>query len=154
MAYMITAECINCSACQLDCPVRAITPGPSQFHIHPDVCVECDGYYPVPRCRWVCPVNACVPSRESYLFKARALAHRGAPPVVLRAAPAAPAAPSTELLERLERLEKQLTLVTNKETRAELRYAMAQIQWQLGQITDAEFAEIEKFYESFTYEWC
>jgi ferredoxin len=86
MAYMITAECINCSACEYDCPVRAITPGPSQFLINPDVCVECDGYYPVPRCQWVCPVNACTPARESYLFKARALANRGAPPLILRAA--------------------------------------------------------------------
>jgi ferredoxin len=85
MAYMITAECINCSACEMDCPVRAISPAPSQYQINPQVCVECDGYYPVPRCKWVCPVNACVPERETYLFKARALANRGAPPVVLRA---------------------------------------------------------------------
>jgi len=65
-----------------------------------------------------------------------------------------PAETPDALQERLDRLAKQLALVTNKETRAELRYAMAKIQWQLGQISDAEFAEIEKFYESFTYEWC
>jgi hypothetical protein len=62
---------------------------------------------------------------------------------------------SPEALQmRLERLQKQLALVTNKETRAELRYAIARVQWQLGQISDAEFAQIEDFYESFTYEWC
>jgi hypothetical protein len=62
---------------------------------------------------------------------------------------------SPEALQmRLERLQKQLALVTNKETRAELRYAIARAQWQLGQISDAEFAQIEDFYESFTYEWC
>ncbi len=149
---MITAECINCGACELDCPVRAITPAPSQFRIDPMVCMECDGYYPVPRCQWVCPVSACAPERESYLFKARALTNRGAPPVVLRAA--SPAETPAILQGRLDRLQKQLALVTNKETRAELRYAMAKLQWQLGQITDAEFAEIEKFYENFTYEWC
>ena len=88
MAYMITAECINCSACEMDCPVRAITPAPSQYHINPDVCVECDGYYPVPRCKWVCPVNACVPERAAYLLKARTLANRGSAPLVLLAAPA------------------------------------------------------------------
>jgi len=70
----------------------------------------------------------------------------------------APAPPPTEtpaeLQARLDRLTQQLALVTNKETRAELRYAMAKIQWQLGQLSDAEFAEIEAFYESFTYEWC
>jgi hypothetical protein len=69
-----------------------------------------------------------------------------------------PAAPSPEtpasLEARLEQLQKQLALVTNKETRAELLYAVAKLQWQLGQIDDAAFAEIEKFYESFTYEWC
>jgi ferredoxin len=91
MAYMITAECINCTACEMDCPVRAITPGPSQFRINPAVCVECEGYFPVPRCKWVCPVNACVPARDSYLVKAGSLANRGAPPVVLRGWPIAPA---------------------------------------------------------------
>jgi hypothetical protein len=67
---------------------------------------------------------------------------------------AQPAETPEVLQERLDRLQKQLALVTNKETRAELRYAMAKLQWQLGQIDDAAFAEIEKFYESFTYEWC
>ena len=65
-----------------------------------------------------------------------------------------PPEPPEAMLAHLERLQKQLALVTNKETRAELRYAIARLQWQLGQITDAEFAEIEKFYETFTYEWC
>jgi ferredoxin len=86
MAYMITAECINCNACLFDCPVRAIAPGPSQYHIDPATCIECRGYYPVPRCQRVCPVNACVPARESYLSRASTLAGRGAPPLVLRPA--------------------------------------------------------------------
>jgi hypothetical protein len=172
MAYMITAECINCNACEMDCPVRAIQAGPSQFVINADVCIECDGYYPVPRCKWVCPVAACVPARPSYQYKAQALANRGSPPLTLR--PTAPGMPrpnlahqkagssdgggesiSPEALQkRLERLQNQLLLVTNKETRAELRYAIAGVQWQLGQISDAEFAQVERFYESFTYEWC
>lgn len=59
-----------------------------------------------------------------------------------------------EQAQRLDKLRKQLQLVTNKETRAELLYAIAKIQWQLGQISDEEFHAIEKFYESFTYEWC
>lgn len=84
MAYMITAECINCSACEYECPVRAISPGASQFRIDPKVCVECDGYFTVPRCKSVCPVDACSPERESYLVKMRSLENRGAPPVVLR----------------------------------------------------------------------
>ena len=80
---MITAECINCGACELDCPVRAISPAASQFVIDPQVCVECAGYFDVPRCKHVCPVNACVPAREAYLLRASSLANRGAPPLVL-----------------------------------------------------------------------
>lgn len=83
MSYMITAECINCSACEYECPVRAISRGPNQYVIDREVCVECDGYFAVPRCKHACPVNACSPLRESYLVKASALANRGAPPVVL-----------------------------------------------------------------------
>jgi ferredoxin len=86
MAYMISSECINCSACEYECPVRAISPGPAQFAIDPSTCVECDGYFDVPRCKSVCPVAACSPAREGYLAKMRALSARGAPPVVLRPA--------------------------------------------------------------------
>lgn len=58
------------------------------------------------------------------------------------------------LRQRLEQLEKKLALVTNKETRAEIRYEMARLQWQLGLISDEAFRAVEDFYESFTYEWC
>ena len=83
MAFMITAQCINCSACAMDCPVRAIGRGPSQFVIDPSVCVECDGYFDVPRCSRACPVDACVPERADHLHKAAALANRGSAPVVI-----------------------------------------------------------------------
>jgi ferredoxin len=89
MAYMISCECINCSACEYECPVRAITPGASQFQINAAVCVECDGYFPVARCKSVCPVSACNPARESYLVKMLSLANRGAPPLRLKPAGAA-----------------------------------------------------------------
>ncbi len=59
-----------------------------------------------------------------------------------------------ELRRRLDALQKKLEIVTNKETRAEVRYEIAKIQWQLGLISDEEFHQIEEFYESFTYEWC
>lgn len=64
------------------------------------------------------------------------------------------AATADELTQRLDKLQKQLALVSNKETRAELLYAIAGLQWQLGQISDEAYHAIEKFYESFTYEWC
>jgi ferredoxin len=81
MTYMITAECINCTACATDCPVEAISPGPSQFLIDPEVCVECEGFYETPRCWYVCPVGACVPFREMYMAKARTMTAKNAPPV-------------------------------------------------------------------------
>jgi ferredoxin len=86
MSYMITAECINCSACEMECPVRAIWAGPSQYEIDPTVCIECDGYFPVARCTWACPVDACVPEREEYLERAATMAAKGSPPLVLSAA--------------------------------------------------------------------
>jgi ferredoxin len=86
MSFMITAECINCSACELECPVRAIWAGPAQYEIDAEVCIECDGYFPVARCTWACPVDACVPARVEYLERAATMANKGAPPLVLTAA--------------------------------------------------------------------
>lgn len=83
MAHMITAECINCSACAMECPVRAISIGASQYHVDPDVCMDCSGYFAVPRCVWVCPVDACSPARSEYLERAATLERRGAAPLVL-----------------------------------------------------------------------
>lgn len=82
MSYMITAECINCSACEMECPVRAISSGSSQYLIDSSVCIECEGYYSVARCKWACPVDACVPERAHYLHRAATMANRGAPPIV------------------------------------------------------------------------
>jgi len=58
------------------------------------------------------------------------------------------------LRSRLEVLQKKLEIVTSKETRADIRYEIAQIQWRLGLISDEEFHAVEEFYENFTYEWC
>ncbi len=57
------------------------------------------------------------------------------------------------LRQQLEVLLKKQEIVTNKEARAETRYKIAQIQWQLGLMTDEQFREAEEFYETFTYEW-
>lgn len=88
MPHMITAECINCTACALDCPTEAITPGPNQFIINPNVCTDCEGLYNTPMCAFVCPVGACVPKRASYEARIETMAARGALPV--RYAPDAP----------------------------------------------------------------
>ncbi len=57
------------------------------------------------------------------------------------------------LRQQLAVLLKKQEILTNKEARAETRYKIAQIEWQLGLITDDQFREAEDFYESFTYEW-
>ena len=84
MAYMITAECVNCGACEQECPVQAIRPGADQYIINPDVCVDCEGYFEVARCKWACPVNACVPERKDYLAKAATMISKGGAPVIFK----------------------------------------------------------------------
>lgn len=81
---MITAECVNCSACEMECPVRAITAQADQYVIDEDICVDCEGYFAEARCKWACPVNACVPAREPYKLRAATIANRGGRPVIFK----------------------------------------------------------------------
>jgi len=60
MALIITEECINCGACEPECPTEAISEGPEIYVIDPNKCVECEGYYDSPQCAAVCPVDCCV----------------------------------------------------------------------------------------------
>ncbi|MCX7736113.1 MAG: YfhL family 4Fe-4S dicluster ferredoxin [Candidatus Kapabacteria bacterium] len=62
MALKITEECINCGACEPECPTNAISEGPEIYVIDPDKCVECVGHYDSPQCAAVCPVDCCVPA--------------------------------------------------------------------------------------------
>jgi ferredoxin len=57
MALKINENCINCGACEPECPVEAIYEGDEFFEIDPDVCVECEGYFDEPQCIEVCPVQ-------------------------------------------------------------------------------------------------
>ncbi len=87
MAIYITEECINCGACEPECPNTAIYEGgvdwelegknygdgdaaPSGaegfysadfFYITPDKCTECKGFHDEPQCAAVCPVDCCLP---------------------------------------------------------------------------------------------
>lgn len=61
MAYMITEDCINCSACEAACPNEAISAGENTYVIDPDKCTECKGYYDTQQCAYVCAVEAAVP---------------------------------------------------------------------------------------------
>lgn len=64
MAYMITEECINCGACEPECPNQAITAGEELYVIDPAKCTECVGHFDASQCAAVCPVDACVPDPE------------------------------------------------------------------------------------------
>lgn len=56
MALMITEDCIDCGACEPECPNNAISAGELVYEIDPDICTECVGYFDEPQCRNVCPV--------------------------------------------------------------------------------------------------
>jgi ferredoxin len=74
---MITSECINCGACEPECPNTAIYQGGVEwelngvthpalsndiFYIVPDKCTECVGFFDHEACAAVCPVDCCVPN--------------------------------------------------------------------------------------------
>jgi len=60
MATMITAECINCGACEPECPNNAISQGDPVYVIDPILCTECVGFHDYEACAAVCPVDCCV----------------------------------------------------------------------------------------------
>jgi ferredoxin len=76
MATFITEECINCGACEPECPNTAIYAGGAQYdlaggkhdaisndfyYIVPEKCTECVGHFDQEQCAAVCPVDCCVP---------------------------------------------------------------------------------------------
>jgi ferredoxin len=64
MAFKITEECINCGACEPECPNQAISVGDEIYIINPDKCTECVGHFDASQCAAVCPVDACVPDPD------------------------------------------------------------------------------------------
>jgi ferredoxin len=76
MATVITEECINCGACEPECPNTAIYVGGAQwelggamhdalstdlYYIVPEKCTECVGHFEKEQCAAVCPVDCCIP---------------------------------------------------------------------------------------------
>ena len=61
MSTIITEECINCGACEPECPNDAITEGSDIYVIDPTLCTECVGFHAKEACQAVCPVECCVP---------------------------------------------------------------------------------------------
>lgn len=64
MAYKITEECINCGACEPECPNQAISAGDEIYIIDPEKCTECVGHHDSSQCAAVCPVDCCVPDPD------------------------------------------------------------------------------------------
>ena len=72
MTMIITDECINCGACEVECPTEAVY-GPCEnyevnkvfhsaisnehFFIVREICNECEGFGKI-RCISVCPMNS------------------------------------------------------------------------------------------------
>jgi 4Fe-4S binding domain len=79
MATMITTDCINCGACEPECPNNAISQGETIFVIDPKLCTECVGFHDYEACAAVCPVDCCVTdpnnieTEEVLIERARAL---------------------------------------------------------------------------------
>lgn len=60
MALTILADCINCAACEPECPNSAISAGDDIFVIDGDRCTECVGHYDESQCVAICPVDCIV----------------------------------------------------------------------------------------------
>ena len=55
MAYVITDECINCGACESECPVNCISAGDDKYVIDAGECIDCGA------CASTCPNDAIKP---------------------------------------------------------------------------------------------
>ncbi len=60
MAKKITEECINCGACEPECPNESIAQGDPVYVIDAEKCTECVGHYDTPKCLEVCPVDGVI----------------------------------------------------------------------------------------------
>jgi len=68
MSLKITEKCINCGACEPECPNNAIYEGSTDkknYFIVPEKCTECLGFYDEPQCASVCPVDCCILDEEN-----------------------------------------------------------------------------------------
>src|SRR5690349_25119134 len=76
MATHITTDCINCGACEPECPNQAISEGDETYAIDPNLCTECVGFYDHEACQAVWPVECCLPDPN----------HREEEPVLIKRA--------------------------------------------------------------------
>ena len=100
MAIKITDDCINCGACEPECPNNAIyeadilwkmSDGTSVqdetersdggfsdefYYIATDNCTECVGFHEEPQCAAVCPVDCCLDDEDNIETKEDLLAKK------------------------------------------------------------------------------
>jgi len=83
MALMITDECIDCNACEVECPNNAIYNGEEHealsdehTYIAYEKCTECVGFYDEPQCLPACPSEAIVPDPDHQNTKEELLAKK------------------------------------------------------------------------------
>ena len=60
MATIIIDDCINCGACEDECPNGAISMGDEIFVIDPNLCTECVGHHDEQMCAAACPPDVCI----------------------------------------------------------------------------------------------
>jgi ferredoxin len=97
MATKITDDCINCGACEPECPNTAIYEfgipwdmdgkvhdaiDDDVYYIVPDKCTECVGWFDEEQCASVCPVDCCIPDpdipeTEAVLLERAIILHPG-----------------------------------------------------------------------------
>ena len=65
MSTYITSDCINCGACEPECPNEAISEGDDIYVIDPNLCTECVGFHDYEACQAVCPVECCIPNANN-----------------------------------------------------------------------------------------
>jgi ferredoxin len=88
MKIKITDDCINCGACEIECPVNAVYPkanpgliklmiinniyshsgfiSDKHYYINPNECYGCKTVFDIPRCNTVCPMACCLTENEHY----------------------------------------------------------------------------------------
>ena len=99
MAYLITDDCIDCNACEIECPNNAIyTPGEewelngeshealntTHTYIAFERCTECTGYYDEPQCVAACPSEAIILDPDHQETKEELLAKKERLGVILK----------------------------------------------------------------------
>ncbi|MBI4322632.1 MAG: YfhL family 4Fe-4S dicluster ferredoxin [Chloroflexi bacterium] len=60
MAMKIIDSCINCGACEPECPNEAISEGDDIYVVASERCTECIGAFDTAKCIDVCPVDGCI----------------------------------------------------------------------------------------------